>query len=137
MRRWLVGAAFACASVASAVAQPKAIVCEFTSRHSANFDPRYQPNKTGERLALTFASIDVAARSAQLIGNAGAATVTLFASEGKLNFVEVTDGGNITMTSVFALVPSGDPMPAVHSRHMMMLGMALVSQFTGSCAPRS
>jgi hypothetical protein len=124
----------------AAVAQPRAFVCEFTSRHSGTLKPAYVQERgqgAGHGLSITFASVDLTKGTAQMVGNAGAAPVTVLANEGRMHFVEVTDAGNLSVTSVFVLSRSGEQLPAVHSRHMALLGAsAVVSQYTGTCTPR-
>lgn len=119
-------------------AAPSALVCQFTPRHTANLDPSYRATSSSERLSFTFAAINRTALTAQMVGNAGAANVHLVEGRGVLHFLELTDTGNLTTTSVFeSEAKPGAPIPAVHSRHMTLFGnMPIVSQYTGSCDPK-
>jgi hypothetical protein len=85
-------------------------------------------------VALHFDSIDAKTGSARMIGNEGAADVTVLASPSGVTFVEQTGSGNIVFTTVFpAMVPGTDEFYAVTSRHMTLPGGPLPSQYHGKC----
>jgi hypothetical protein len=69
---------------------------------------------------------------ARLIGHAGAEDVVVWASRTGLTFVERTAGGNVNLTTVFARQIEGD-FVYVHSRHVLLLGEPLPSQYHGTC----
>jgi hypothetical protein len=117
---------------------PTAFVCTFdrgyfsTSRDSASFT-----TEPGGKMQLTYAAIDVGKGTAQMIGNQGAANVTVVQGSGGLHFLELTPAGGLTVTSVYFTPGSRGAAAAVHSRHTGdSITGALVSQFFGFCEPR-
>jgi hypothetical protein len=85
-----------------------------------------------EAFGFTIAAVNVAKRTAQIIGNAGASDLIALAGSDSLNFLEQTAAGNLALTTIF----SGDKdaaFLAVTSRHMNGFGAAIVSQKFGSC----
>lgn len=128
---------FVLAAMSEANAQaPKALVCDFTAQHVGALEPGYTRQKPTDKLSFTFAALDALKSSAQIIGNAGAAQVIYLDRFPRIQFIEITDAGNIAVTSVFAF-STDQPLPAVHSRHMSFGGKsAVVSQYVGTCTPR-
>ncbi len=85
-------------------------------------------------VALHFDSIDAKAGKARMIGNQGAADVTVLASPSGVTFVEQTGSGNVMFTTVFpGMVPETDEFYAVTSRHAILPGGPLPSQYQGKC----
>jgi hypothetical protein len=117
---------------------PTAFVCNFdrgyfsTSRGSASFT-----TEPGGKMQISYAAIDVSKGSAQMIGNQGAAAVTVVQGSGGLHFLELTPAGGLTVTSVYFTPGSRVASAAVHSRHIgNSITGAMVSQFFGFCEPR-
>ncbi len=50
-----------------------------------------------------------------------------------LSFIEVTELGNITTTTMASLPPVEDEQKAVHSKNMLVGGKLLASQYYGTC----
>ena len=66
--------------------------------------------------------------TASMIGNAGAAPVHPVIGEDQVTFFETTPSGNFMMTTIdFAQLKS------VHSRHTVMIGGLVPSQYYGKC----
>jgi hypothetical protein len=106
--------------------------------HSREFTAKVKSDH--EQLAMTFAAINPVNRSAQLIGNLGAANVQMVVGSDRLTFVETTLAGNVNVTAVSADV---EPSPsvslvyrAVHSRSANFFGQILASQYYGICTAR-
>lgn len=123
------------AGVAAAeTAIPSALVCAFdTASVSIYEDGVFTTTQKPERLAFTIASIDLAQRSAQLIGSVGVSPLLADAAPNQLVFLEATQTGNMTFTTVFLEPRRGFVVSAVHSRHMLMSGGPIVSQYVGTC----
>lgn len=114
-----------------------ALICDLEARHVGVLNPGYASDKAGERLVLTFTNLDQGAGTAQLVGNSGASTVEFRNSGGQLQFIEKTPLGSVTVTSVFAPPAHGEPLPAVHSRHIAIAPADIaISQFAGACKPK-
>jgi hypothetical protein len=115
-----------------------------TMKHSARIGKGYKSNPGSEKMDLTFASIDQKNGKAQLIANVGTATVPVTISQDQMVFPEVTGGGNMNTTSVFFYRDMSGPSDgivkihdkrafAVHSRHVLIMDTAVVSQWVGFC----
>lgn len=114
----------------------KALVCTLDAAYTSVFeDGRFSSQAANDTMQFVYASIDIPNRSAQFIGNAGAVSVTALAEGNKLVFIERTDTGNYTMTSVAMI---GDKYPVVHSRQMFLpfAKMSISSIYNGFCEAR-
>lgn len=99
--------------------------------------------------ATIFSSIDLKARTATMGGNVGSGQVSVFSTTSGVTFIELTQSGNVNITTVFASFLEGSErsslmgplFPAVHSRHFFSeplipgFGQAAVmpSQYHGTC----
>lgn len=60
--------------------------------------------------------------------------ITVIRGDESATLIETTATGNVTVTTLFMLEKTVDgKIPAVHSRHMSMLGRGMVSHYTGAC----
>jgi len=83
---------------------------------------------------LIFDSIDLKKGTARLIGNQGASDVKVIATLAGLTFIEQTDLGSVNITTVFASCIEGtEEYIAVHSRHIDLGILPLLSQIHGIC----
>jgi hypothetical protein len=121
-----------------------ALTCHMTQKHSASIGKGYISDGGSEKMDLTFASIDQKNGKAQLIANAGSADVPVLIRQDQMVFPEVTGGGNMNTTSVFFYRDMSGPGDgivkihdkrafAVHSRHVLIMDTAVVSQWVGFC----
>jgi hypothetical protein len=138
---WTLACAIAGYAKADSPPAPNALRCEFTSYASAVAQQPDKDIKAEVRAEpgidpLIFAALDPQGRSAQLIGNIGAAPVTMIATSTTWSFVEVTDAGNVTVTQVFLWnepeAQSGR-YRAIHSRQSSVMGAIAASQHYGHC----
>jgi hypothetical protein len=114
------------------------LTCDLKSRHFGDLNPDYARERSSDRMTLTFTNFSVEAHTAQLIGNKGTARVEFRRADDQLQFLETTPSGNLIVTSVFAPPSQGSALPAVHSRHILMApGSIVISQYAGSCTPKS
>jgi hypothetical protein len=120
---------------------PGALRCEFESYTSAIAEKADRDIRATVRAEpgidpLTYADLDPANGSAQLIGNIGASRVTLIATGITWSFVEVTDAGNVNITQAFLFGEPDAPRGlyrAIHSRHSSIAGVIVASQHYGHC----
>ena len=71
--------------------------------------------------------VDIDAKKAYLIGNAGSSEVEIIPNVDGISFVEITNTGNVMVT---AIANAGD---AVHSRNGIMFKTLVPSQYYGKC----
>jgi hypothetical protein len=120
---------------------PGALKCEFDSYTSAIAEKADSKIRATVRTEpgidpLTYADLDAANGSAQLIGNIGASRVTLIATGITWSFVEVTAAGNVNVTQAFLFDEPDAPLGlyrAIHSRHSSIAGIIVASQHYGHC----
>ena len=72
--------------------------------------------------------VDIAAKKAYLVGNAGSSAVEIIPNADGVSFVEITNSGNVMVT---AIAKNG---ASVHSRNGIMFKDIVPSQFYGKCA---
>jgi hypothetical protein len=73
--------------------------------------------------------------TAMLVGNLGSSPVHFWLDDEKLMLLQITETGNMTLTSMNS-PKNGKPVGAAHSRHMWIMGQALISQWAGTCKLR-
>ena len=113
----------------------KSITCTFRPGASANWSegsPAMQLNEFSSTGLLIIRSIDIPNRTAIYWGNVGDVAVVASATSFALHFLERTDTGGLNTTTVFSTAKGGRHI-AVHSRHAVILGQPLPSQFHGLC----
>jgi hypothetical protein len=116
------------------IGQPLSFRCNFSDGVSTNFDKGHpQQADGGNFTAILFDQINEETGTGRLIGNAGAVNVLVLSGYQAINIIESTQGGNMTITTIFNGLPTKDGLfPVVHSRHLNMVG-AFVSQYVGLC----
>lgn len=79
-------------------------------------------------------NVDIVRGTARLIGNVGAADLTVIGGAGVLHFLELTPSGNLNVTTIFARRAASGGLRAVHSRHVLLpVSGPLPSQAVGTC----
>jgi hypothetical protein len=113
----------------------KSLKCTFEKGTSANWKGETVKIEPDDSLdTLHFDSIDLKAKTARLIANAGAGDVTMLWGASGLTFIERTGLGNFAFTTIFPIYKQGTTeFIAVTSRHMNLLKYPLPSQYHGTC----
>ena len=86
-------------------------------------------------LLTTITGLDAKAGRATMVGNLGSVPLAFFSNGVRWVFVQITDTGNATVTSMLDPSTSGEAY-AVHSRHMWLLDKGIISQWAGTCKVR-
>ncbi len=126
------------ASLASATVGAQdlgAFVCSFPGGVFAPFEEGLWRPEPTSGMSLTFAAVDIARGTAQLVGNAGVADVQVLVGRDNLHLVETTGSGNLTITTIYA-GSGGTLLPAVHSRHVGHSVTPMATQMHGTCEAR-
>lgn len=112
----------------------RSLKCEFLVGVSTTWDTgKPVSEKATMSGAMVFDSIDHKNNSARLIGNIGASDLMTIATAESITFLEVTDSGNVTITTVFPeFVGKGRKFIGVHTRHVSANG-PIPSQYHGAC----
>jgi hypothetical protein len=117
--------------------------CDFTTSagRALNQDGTTETSGSSSMQDLVFAQVDRQKRRAVFVGNAGSSPVMVLDGLETVSFIEITDAGNVILTSIFKGPGLLDfktgtvYYAAVMSRHLGMglAKTAMVSQFYGYC----
>lgn len=114
------------------------MTCTLKAVHSGVLNPTYYREASKGSLTLVIKNLDADAGSAAIEGNNSEAAVEYRVAVDKLQFIETTPVGNLTVTTVFAPPEYGKPMPVAHSRHIAISpANVAISQFAGECIPEA
>ncbi len=138
----VVGAALvmlAClwASRASAEGIARNLACTFDRGTSTTYSAGEFTSKPAQPLTFEIADVDLEAQSAHLLtgeGN-GAGTLRVVRALNANHFLEVVNEGFLNLTTIYELDPRRGTYPAVHSRHLGLLGQPVFAQYSGQCKP--
>ena len=111
------------------------LTCVFDGGFSWSYEAGKFASKAPEPLAFEIADIDLEAQSARLRtrdGN-GAGALRVVRALNANHFLEVVNEGFLTLTTVYDFDPAKSAYPAVHSRHLGLLGQPIFAQYTGLC----
>lgn len=108
------------------------LACSFTLSAEAAVVPNNAESEVRqlEKPVLAQFLIERDSDRGTMIGDGGAADVTVYWGNESVSFVEITPDGAPTMTTID--FERGKPLPAVHSRHTLVGGL-VPSQMYGSC----
>ncbi len=112
---------------------PAAFACEFREGASWSYDAGKFHSKPPAPLAFDIEKIDLEGQSAVLktAGNSG--TLRIVRAINANHFLEVVNEGFLNLTTVYDRDPGTGLYPAVHSRHLGLLGQPVFAQYTGTC----
>lgn len=132
-------AMLACSWVPQASAEgiAKNLSCTFDRGTSTIYEGGEFTSKTAQPLTFEIANIDLEAQSARLLtgeGN-GAGTLRVVRALNANHFLEIVNEGFLNLTTVYELDPRRGTYPAVHSRHLGLLGQPVFAQYSGQCKP--
>lgn len=122
----------------AAAADAKSLACEFSSGQSSTFDGGAFKTKAPAPLNFLVVDIDVDKQTARIsTGDAGTmGNLKIVRALNAIHFIEVLNEGFLTLTTVYDIDTGGGTHPAVHSRHMGVLGQPVVAHYTGTCSAR-
>lgn len=120
--------------VEAAEGMPKSLSCTFESGNSIAYaGGSYQPSPA-KPLAFGIGEIDLEAQKAVLqTDKGGKGELKIVRAVNASHFLEVVNEGFLNMTTVYDIDPQRNAHPAVHSRHLGLLGEPVVAQYYGFC----
>lgn len=124
-------------SVARAEGLPKALAYTFDSGVSTTYEGGKFVPQSAQALKFEIANIDLEAQSARLLTGAGdgAGGLRIVRALNANHFLEVVNEGFLNLTTIYDLDATTGIHPAVHSRHLGLLGQAVFAQYSGRCKP--
>ena len=125
------------AGTAAAQDWPDGFACAFNKGHAASQTAGAFTETDAAPLSFEIAGIDLDGQAAQIISKPGSppGVLRVVRALNANHFIEVLSEGFLGLTTIYDKLPSG-LYPAVHSRHVGVMGEALVAQYTGTCTPR-
>lgn len=116
---------------------PGALSCTFESGTSIAYaDGAYQ-GSPAKPLAFEIGGIDLEGQRAVLqTGNGGKGELRVVRAVNANHFLEVVNEGFLNITTVYDRDPQRKAHPAVHSRHLGLLGEPVTAQYHGFCAEK-
>lgn len=116
---------------------PKALTCTFDAGVSTTYEGGKFNGQPAKLLTFEVADIDLEAQSARLLtgeGN-GAGSLRIVRALNANHFLEVVNEGFLNLTTIYDLDAQSGFYPAVHSRHLGLLGQPVFAQYSGRCKP--
>lgn len=127
------------AGTGAALAQdwPAGFICVFPSGQTAVQNGGTFVQSQASPLSFEIARIDLEGQAAQIISKPGAqpGALRVVRALNANHFIEVLSEGFLGLTTIYDKVPNGQ-FPAVHSRHVGVVGQALAAQYTGTCTAK-
>ena len=114
---------------------PQGLACKFTAGSVTSYENGAFESKTPAPLSFEIASIDLEGQAARLVTESGASpgTLRIVRAINANHFLEVVNEGFLNLTTVYDKDPATGSYPAVHSRHLGLLGQPVFAQYSGSC----
>lgn len=131
----LAVAAMAMPGMARTEGVAKGLACTFDSGISTTFEAGSFKSKPPQPLKFDITDIDLDAQSARLTtdGGGGAGSLRIIRALNANHFLEVVNEGFLNLTTVYDLDAASAAYPAVHSRHLGLVGQPVFAQYTGLC----
>jgi hypothetical protein len=128
-------AALACAGEARAQSEPKGFVCTFDAGTAWSYEAGAFKTKSPEPLSFKITDIDLDGQTARLVtdGREKPGTLKIVRAINANHFLEVVNEGFLNLTTVYDKDPATGTYPAVHSRHLGLLGQPVFAQYAGTC----
>ncbi len=114
------------------------LACRFTLGASWTYNAGAYVNKPPEPLAFDIEGIDLDGQSARLsiAGKAAGNPLRVVRALNANHFLEVAQEGFLNVTTIYDLDPSTGTRPAIHSRHLGVLGQPIFAQYAGFCTAK-
>lgn len=115
--------------------EPTRLACTFAAGTSVTYEAGAFTSNAASPLSFSLARIDLEGQSAELIAgeNAKPVTVRIVRAINANHFLEVVNEGFLNLTTIYDKDPKTGSHPAVHSRHLGLLGQPVFGQYTGTC----
>ena len=122
-------------SGAAMAEMPRMLACTFQDGGAWSFEKGAFAPKTVVALSFVMSDIDEKSMTARLEDKDRASPLRMVQAVEAHHFIEVGVEGFLNLTTVYEKM-EGDGWPAVHSRHVAVLGEPMVSQYRGLCRPK-
>ncbi len=107
--------------------------CVFPSGKVHTFENDVFQEDSASKLSFKIGDIKLDRQTASLITENGKGGLKIVRAIGANHFLEVITEGFLNITTIYGSPASDGSFPAVHSRHIGLLGTPVVSQYHGTC----
>ncbi|MBA4130941.1 MAG: hypothetical protein C0519_05910 [Hyphomicrobium sp.] len=117
-------------------AAPARLLCTFSSGSSVSYEAGAFATKPAAPLSFAITKIDLEGQSAALTTAEGQtpASLRIVRAVNANHFLEVVNEGFLNLTTIYDKDPKTGLHPAVHSRHLGLIGQPVFGQYSGTCA---
>lgn len=116
---------------------PKALDCTFEAGTSVAYAGGDYKASAANRLTFRIDAIDLEGQRAELqTEKGGKGELRVVRAVNANHFLEVVNEGFLNITTVYDLDPQRKAHPAVHSRHLGLLGEPIIAQYYGFCTEK-
>jgi hypothetical protein len=117
-------------------APPARLLCTFSSGTSVSYEAGTFASKPASPLTFSITKIDLEGQSAALTAGEGSvpAGLRIVRAVNANHFLEVVNEGFLNLTTIYDKDPKTGLHPAVHSRHLGLIGQPVFGQYSGTCA---
>ena len=116
-----------------AAADPTSFTCKFAAGTAHAYDKGQFVPEQPAPLTFSISAINGGAQSAELHSERGTGTLRLVQAVNATHFLEVVTEGYLNITTVYDKDEATGTYPAVHSRHLGILGQPVITQYQGFC----
>ena len=115
-----------------------ALSCTFKQGAAWSYDAGTYKSAAPEPLAFGIEGIDLEGLTATLMidGKAASRPMRVVRALNANHFLEVAQEGFLNVTTVFDTDAATGSRPAIHSRHLGLLGQPIFAQYAGFCSAR-
>jgi len=113
--------------------EPKAFACSFAVGLAHTYKMGGFVAEEAAPIAFGIEAIDPAAQTAELKLPHGTGQLRIVQAVNAMHFLEVVTEGFLNITTIYDKDEARDAYPAVHSRHLGILGQPIVTQYQGFC----
>jgi hypothetical protein len=131
-------AALCCARPVGAQSEPKGFVCSFAAGTSSSYENGAFKSQAPAPLSFEIADIDLEHQTARLVtdGHEKPGGLKIVRAINANHYLEVVNEGFLNLTTIYDKDPASGRHPAVHSRHLGVLGQPVFAQYSGFCTEK-
>jgi hypothetical protein len=118
---------------------PRAFACTFDQGTSWSYSNSAYKTSAPATLSFGISDINLDQQTAKLItddNKVSPGTLRIVRAVNANHFLEVVNEGFLNLTTIYDKDPSTGNYPAVHSRHLGVLGQPVFAQYAGFCTAK-
>ncbi len=114
---------------------PRTLACEFAGGVSGVYEGGAFVSKPPSPIGFLIVDIDLDGQAARIVtGPSGVSgKLRIVRALNANHYLEVANEGFLNLTTVYDKDPATGLRPAIHSRHLGVLGQPVFAQYTGTC----